>query len=387
MGLSLSENLNTISASVLVAAGFGVALLTWRSSADNVKRLPKPPSIPLLGNMHLLLGGDPMSCFEKWGKTLGPIFRFQMGSQAWVIIKYVEYVELRMGKQSVPNSYSSDASIAHELCSRRGAKYNSRPLDNNLMRILTHDFKNLVADKYGDDWRKRRRFFMDSLGSKRLPTYLEQVNAEARLLIKNLAKTNATPINPTSYIMLLAFNIIMKILADYRLEDPNDPELLEEIELEVRIFKAANPAGNVVAFLPFLNILPQSWVGPKAEDIWDIRNAIEKKFTRFLDMTSQRVANGEDLACFCRDLLDKHKEGQLDWDELIGIMSDTMSAGLETSTTTLVWLMAELANHLKFRWPCIKKWSMSLEFISAFIWQLPSAKPAMPAPTMRTSHS
>ncbi|OZJ01796.1 hypothetical protein BZG36_05535, partial [Bifiguratus adelaidae] len=310
--------------SVLVVAGLGAVLFAWRSSANNAKLLPKPPSIPFLGNMHLLLGGNPMSCFQKWGKKLGPIFRFQMGSQDWIII--------------------NDASIAHELCSGRGTIYNSRPLDNKFARILSHDFKNLGGSKYGDDWRKRRRIFVDALGSRRFPIYLEQIDVEALLLIKNLAKTKSTPIDPTSYMKLLTFNIIMKILADYRLEDPNDPELLEELELEVRLFKAFNPAGNLVAFLPFLKIFPQSWVGPKIEDVWDLRHAVEAKLQRYLDMVSARIANGEDIACFCRDLLEKQQEGQLDRDELIELMSDTMFAGLETSTSTLIWLTAELAN-------------------------------------------
>ncbi|OZJ02254.1 hypothetical protein BZG36_05031 [Bifiguratus adelaidae] len=207
--LSLLEFANAIPTSILISAGLGVIRIVWNSRRDGAKLLPAPPSIPALGNLHLLKG-NPMTCLEDWSKKLGPNYRFRNGGE------------------------------------------------------------------YGDNWIKLRRFFTDALGQRRLPLYLEQINSEARFLIKYVSTKKSTPIDPTMYIMLLTFNVTMKILADYRIDDPNDPELLEELELQTKHFHATYPASNPVELQPFLKVFPQSWVTENRRRVGHSRSMRQK---------------------------------------------------------------------------------------------------------------
>ncbi|OZJ06759.1 hypothetical protein BZG36_00265 [Bifiguratus adelaidae] len=325
MEIVKSENAPIIIASIAAVAGLATTLSLWRKSGRDRKYLPMPPTLPVLGNIHLINGRDPITCFAYWGQKLGHIFRFRMGANDWIII--------------------NDAAVGHELCSRRGAVYNSRSTENSFLKILTKDFHDMASTPYGEDWRKRRRIFMDAMGLRTVPVYVNYINAEAQSLIKNLAAANAAPVDPTQCLMLFTFNVILKIMADERLKDPNEPWLQEGIDSQAKLFGYLGPSGNPVTLFPILRYLPQSWVGPNNQEVRDFKKAYDARLQGILDRVSTWLANGEDIKCFCKDLLEKQKEGAIDSVEIIELLNNTLSAGLETSSTTLAWLIAELANH------------------------------------------
>ncbi|OZJ03717.1 hypothetical protein BZG36_03313 [Bifiguratus adelaidae] len=310
------------------AAALLAAYAIWRRSTKpsykGAKALPQPPTLPLLGNVHLI-GNDPLKCFEYYAQKLGPIFRFDLGSQRWVII--------------------NDAAIAYELTSKRGALYNSRPTRNPFEDIVTHHFKSLASSPYGEEWRKRRRIFMDALGARRLPKYQEYIDLEAEHLFSNIAKTQQQPTSPLPFIQLFTYNVIIKVLIDERFPSPDDPWVVREMEIGEKMFEFVSPTGNLAQIFPILGFLPQTWVGYREEDVQALSKEGYSRFETMIARLKKRLDSGEDVHCFCRDILEKEAQGELDHEEVLTMMGVTIGAGYETTSTTVTWWIAEMANH------------------------------------------
>ncbi|OZJ03439.1 hypothetical protein BZG36_03191 [Bifiguratus adelaidae] len=310
------------------AAAVVVAYAIWRYSAkpsqNGAKPLPQPPSLPVFGNVHLI-DKDPLKCFEYYSQKLGPIFRFDLGAQRLLIV--------------------NDANIAYELTSKRGPLYNSRPTDNPFEAIITQDYRSFASTPYGEVWRKRRRIFMDALGSRRLPKYQEYIDLESQHLLINISNIKQQPTNPLPLIQLFTYNVIIKVLVDERFESPDDPWIVREMEIGGMLFDCLAPTGNLARIFPILRFFPQSWVGYKEEDVRTTVDEGNCRFEVLIDRLKKRLASGEDVQCFVRDILEKEAQGELDHQEVQAMMGVTLAAGYETTASTVTWWIAELANH------------------------------------------
>ncbi|OZJ01756.1 hypothetical protein BZG36_05455 [Bifiguratus adelaidae] len=323
----ISENA-ALAAAAAAAVAMTLGYSLWRlntpkSSFQSAKPLPQPPSLPILGNAHHI-GANSFKCFDYWARKLGPILQFDVGTEHWVIV--------------------SDYQIAYEICSKRGVLYNSRPTNNHFIGILTDGFKSLISCPYGEEWRKLRRIFIDAIGSRRLPKYQEYIDNEVTHLIANIGKTKQQATSPLPLIQLFTYNVIIKLLVDQRFDDAGDPWIVREMEIGEQTSAFLSPTGNPVHVFPILGLLPRSWVGYKEEDVLAVKAEALGRFEIMIAKLRQRLGNGEDVQCFCRDILEKEAEGEMDHDEVLQLMGVTITAGYETTAATITWWIAEIAN-------------------------------------------
>ena len=47
---------------------------------------PGPPTIPLLGNIHLMPARDAHKQFQKWSQEYGPVYSLMLGTKTWIVI-------------------------------------------------------------------------------------------------------------------------------------------------------------------------------------------------------------------------------------------------------------------------------------------------------------
>lgn len=71
---------------------------------------PGPPTLPILGNIHLFPSRDVHLQYQKWAKEYGPIYSLILGTKTMIVL--------------------SSAEVVRDLLDRRSAIYSSRQGEN-----------------------------------------------------------------------------------------------------------------------------------------------------------------------------------------------------------------------------------------------------------------
>lgn len=89
---------------------------------------PGPPTLPLIGNLHLMPSRRAYEQFTEWGKRHGPIYSLMIGSMPMIVLQ----------------SHQS----AKELLDSRGANYSSRPSMYIFSNLASRSMRGLVMVSY-----------------------------------------------------------------------------------------------------------------------------------------------------------------------------------------------------------------------------------------------
>lgn len=77
---------------------------------------PGPPTIPVLGNLHLMPKRDAHLQFQKWAKEYGPVYSLILGTKTLIVLSSDQAVKDLLDKKSAIYSDRQDMYIGQELC-------------------------------------------------------------------------------------------------------------------------------------------------------------------------------------------------------------------------------------------------------------------------------
>ncbi|KAM0034906.1 putative cytochrome P450 [Helianthus debilis subsp. tardiflorus] len=159
---------------------------------------PSPPSIPIIGHLHLI-NGHAHRVLQHLSSKYGPIMALRFGSRLVVVITSPSAVEECFTKNDI-------------ILANRPLLLSGKYLDYNQSTV--------GAAPYGQLWRDLRRIMtLELFSTARLKSYTGVREDEVRSLIKNLYRDsfqNFTKVEMRSRIQGLSFNIVMKMIADKR---------------------------------------------------------------------------------------------------------------------------------------------------------------------------
>ncbi|KAL5857622.1 hypothetical protein ACOSQ3_005080 [Xanthoceras sorbifolium] len=289
------------------------AFKLWFQPTTGRKNLPpSPPSIPVLGHLHILK--PPVHrAFHNLDKKYGPIFSLRFGSQLVVVV--------------------SSASAAEECFTKNDIVFANRP--RLLMgKHLHYNRTTIVQAPYGDHWRNLRRITaIEVLSSNRLNTFSSIRRDEIKRLLEKLSRDSRqgfSMVELKTMFAELTFNVIMRMVAGKRyygddVEDEEEAIRFRKIVTEVGEYSGTSNRGD---FLPILN-----WI--------DGGNFVKK-----VKSLSKRIDE------FLQGLIDEHRSKKVksqpeDYaDQIIkGLILIMLVAGTDTSAVTLEWAMSNLVNH------------------------------------------
>ncbi|KAF3958278.1 hypothetical protein CMV_016797 [Castanea mollissima] len=287
---------------------------------------PSPPSLPILGHLHLVK--KPLHrTFHRLSQKYGHVFSLRFGSRLVVIISSPSAVEECFTKNDIV------------LANRPGL---------SVGRHLGYNYTTLVSAPYGDHWRNLRRIStLEIFSTNRLNMFVGIRRDEVKCLLRKLSKNSCqgfAKVELKSMFSELTFNIIMRMVAGKRYygEDVKDVEEAREFrELVSEVIKmsgASNP-GEFVAFLRWIDY-----------------GGLEKKLKGFAKRTDvfmqglideARNKDEEGKKTMINHLLSLQKsQPEYYTDQIIkGLMLVLILAGTDTSAVTLEWAMSNLINH------------------------------------------
>ncbi|XP_062959206.1 cytochrome P450 2C9-like isoform X2 [Cynocephalus volans] len=191
-------------------------LSLWRQSSGRRKLPPGPTPLPLIGNTLQLGVKNIKQCYRNFSKVYGPVFTVHFGMKPVVVLYGYEAVKealIDMGEEF----------------SGRG----SFPVVERTNKGHGIIFSN------GKRWKETRRFSLMTLrnfgmGKRSIE---DRVQEEARCLVEELRKTNASPCDPTFILGCAPCNVICSIIFQNRFDykDQNFLNLMDKFNENIRI--------------------------------------------------------------------------------------------------------------------------------------------------------
>ncbi|KAJ3680109.1 hypothetical protein LUZ60_016387 [Juncus effusus] len=307
-------------------------LLAFLFTKVNKKRLPPgPTSVPVMGNLLWL--HDSLSNLEqilrKTHARYGPIVTLRVGSFVSIFI--------------------SDRHIAHKMLIQNGATFASRP---PLVPVVKIDSKIINKLPYGPLWRLLRRNLMtETLHPSRVKLFSPARSWVLSILNNKLlkeSKNGELSVEVMGSFQFAMFSLLVFMCFGERL----DEESVKAIGVAERDLLLYDNKRFVFRFAPFI-----------------AKFLFRNRFKTFLAMTQrlkdiyiplinerrehknkkERGRESQYMHSYVDALLDIKipEEGgrNLTDDEIVGLCSEFLTAGTDTTFTALQWIMAELVKH------------------------------------------
>ncbi|KAG6495211.1 alpha-humulene 10-hydroxylase-like [Zingiber officinale] len=313
--------------------GFFVTLLIKRSRSRVHKQQalaplpPGPPKLPLIGNIHQLVGGNPHRILRQLARTLGPLICLRLGQVDLVVASSVEVVE--------------------EIIKRHDLKFANRPTNLTFSKILTYGGRGAVMSPYGGYWKQIRKIYaMELLNSRRVKSFATFREVAVRKLTAEIAsKASAkTPANLSQLVMSMTNELAIRAAFGDKCKQQGEfLHLVEEAVSCVTSFAVA----DMYPSLKFLDTL----TGLKFK-LERVGGKFDKVFDEIIAQRQVALAADQAEDDLIIDVLLKLKdEGNQEFpitsNCVKAIIMEIFLAGTETSSTVIGWAMSELIKNPK----------------------------------------
>ncbi|PON46380.1 Cytochrome P450, E-class, group I [Trema orientale] len=266
--------------------------LLFKTKKRHYKNLPPiPPSLPIIGQLHLLK--HPVHrTFYRLSQKYGPVFSLHFGSRRVVVVSSPSAVEECFTK--------NDIVLAN--------------LPRFLMgKHISYNYTTILASPYGDHWRNLRRIgTVEIFSLSRLDLFLgirrDEIKRLLRKIWRNSVREEFEKVELRSMLPVLTYNIIMRMVAGKRYYGDEG--------YETRVKKLA-----------------------KRTDLFLQRLVEEHRSTTKKDDQSRNTMIDHLLSL-------QESQPQYYTDQIIkGHILILLLAGTDTAAVTVEWAMSNLLNH------------------------------------------
>ncbi|XP_038688537.1 cytochrome P450 71D9-like [Tripterygium wilfordii] len=305
---------------------FLMLLRIWSKSqnkkSNSVVAPPSPWKLPLIGNMHQMIGSRPHRRLRDLANKYGPLMHLQLGELSTIVV--------------------SSPEIAKEVMKTHDITFSTRPYAL-AAEILLYNFKDIVFAPYGDYWRHMRKMCtVELLSGKRVQAMQSIREEEVSEFIKSISLKAMTKINLSKMLISLTYSIISKAATG----------------------KSGDKHG---AFIPLVGEVAEVFGGFSLADMFPsiklfhmisgMRTRLEKlhhEIDKILEniivehkVKKAAIDSSEEVADdFVDVLLNLQEYGDFQFpltaDNIKAVVLDMLVAGSETSSATLQWAMSEL---------------------------------------------
>ncbi|KAF1949794.1 cytochrome P450 [Byssothecium circinans] len=303
----MSVSLYTFFSAILVLALYRLSRVGRRSPGLP----PGPPTLPILGNLHLMPKEKGHLQFQKWAKEYGPIYSLILGTKVMIVL-------------------SSDQTIK-DLLDKRSGIYSSRP-DMYLGGIVSGNLRMLLME-YGEEWRMIRRVVHNNLNIKASRTYLPYQDLENKAMLLGFLETPDLFID---HIRRYTNSLTTQMVFGFRTTSIDDPKLKQ---LFHGFEKFSQVTGTDTAALldlfPILRWLPDA-VLPMRRYAKELHVKEKELYVGHWLNVKKAIKSGTAKPCFCLDLARAQDEEGFS-DDLAGYISGSLlEAGSDTTSATLI---------------------------------------------------
>ncbi|XP_059669703.1 cytochrome P450 71D11-like [Cornus florida] len=297
--------------------------MVLKAKVSSAPKLPPGPwKLPLIGNIHQFVGSIPHRRLRDLAMKHGPLMHLQLGQLPIVVISSAEFAQQVMKK--------------HDIV------FASRPFILSTSIISEND---IAFAPYGDHWRQLRKLcILELLSVKRVQSFRPIREEETSNLIKSILTHTGSLVNLTEKFFSMTYSITAKAAIGKKFH--GQKEFISLVKETIELGGGLNIADLYPSFKMLALI---TGLRPRIEKIH--RN-IDRTLTNIIDehkarkvaaQTGDGEADQEDLVDV---LLRLQKEGNLEipltMTTVKSVILDMFIGGIETSSNTLGWIIAEM---------------------------------------------
>ncbi|XP_027182968.1 premnaspirodiene oxygenase-like isoform X1 [Coffea eugenioides] len=302
----------------------------WKRSKAAQKFPPSPLKLPVIGNMHHLVGSPPHHALRKLARQHGALMHLQLGEISSIVV-------------SSPH-LAKEIMKTHDLAFADRAEFLTS-------KILMYNSSDIACCPYGDYWRQMRKICtLELLSAKNVRSFGSIRQDEASHLVASVQALAAAGklVNiseklysyTSSMVCRAAFGKVSKDLHREFLQLTSESAPLSstfDISDLFPSFKILHPLLSVKSQLVKIHLKMDKLLG----------NIIDQHID---NLARTNMATGESGNEDLIDVLLRVKEsGDLQFpianNNIKAIVIDVFSAGTETSSTTVEWAMSEMVRN------------------------------------------
>nr|WEX29781.1 p-coumarate 3-hydroxylase [Ligustrum robustum] len=290
---------------------------------------PGPRPLPVVGNLYDI---KPVlvRCFTEWSQVYGPIFSVYLGSHLNVVVNNAE-----LAKEVLKDN---DQQLANRNRTRTIEKFSKNGMD-------------LIWADYGPHYVKVRKLCtLELFSAKRIDALRPIREDEVTSMVESIFKDCSSPEKKGKALMLREYLGMMAFLHVTRLtfgkRFMNNEGVIDGQGQELKgILNDAIKLGtkkSLAEYLPWFRFLFKAENEALAE-----HDSRADHFTKKImeEHSIARKKTGDTKNHFVDALLTLQKQYDLSQDTIIGLLWDMISAGMDTTTITVEWAIAELVRN------------------------------------------
>ncbi|XP_036192436.1 cytochrome P450 2C18-like [Myotis myotis] len=300
-------------------------LSLWIQSSGRRKLPPGPTPLPIIGNLLQLDVKNISKSLSNLSKVYGPVFTVYFGIKPTVVLHGYEAIKEALIDRGEEFAGRGSFPVAEKVSQGFGILFSS-----------------------GKRWKEIRRFSLMTLrnlgvGKRNIE---DRVQEEARYLVEELRKTNASPCDPTFILGCAPCNVICSIIFQKRFDykDKVFLNIMERFNENVKIL--SSPWIQIYNNCPaLLDYFPGSQ-NKIFKNIAFIRSYVTEKTKEH--QASLDIHNPRDFIDYFLIKMEQEKHnphGEFTIDNLTITVSDFFGAGTETTSTTLRYALLLLLKH------------------------------------------
>ncbi|KAJ7746427.1 cytochrome P450 [Mycena maculata] len=271
---------------------------------------PGPPTVPLLGNLHMFPTESIYYKLTTWARKYGGIYSLKLGPGTVIVL--------------------TDVAAVKELMERRGPNTADRPA--MLVNDIVTGGLNMVFMHYGGTWRTFRRTAHAILTHQAAARHLPIQQAEATQLLHDILDH---PESFYTHIQRFTYSVVVSVLYGNRAPRYETPETVAFYDYECQFEHILEPGATPpVDMLPIFNLVPERWAKWK-RDCRRVRNLQRAVYFGLLDETGGRLRSGSANGSYLEEVLGRQEEFGMDR-EMIGYLGGILvEAGAATTYSYL----------------------------------------------------
>ncbi|KAF7369235.1 putative cytochrome P450 [Mycena venus] len=275
---------------------------------------PGPPTLPLLGNLHLLPTEFIHYKFTEWSRKYGGFYSLKLGSGTAVVL--------------------TDPAAVKELMDKRSPNTMDRP-PLHLAEVVTQGLNlvlSIVLSRYTEKWKILRSAAQAILTPQASARHLPIQQAEAVQLAHDILQS---PESFYTHIQRYSNSVILSVLYGKRSPRFETPETVTFYKVEHEWTTLLEPGATPpMDYFPFLKYVPERWAKWKQVAKF-VRKLQRDMYFRLLDESQERLRRGAGNGSYVEELIERQDELKLDR-EMLGYLGGVLiETGSETTTSYL----------------------------------------------------
>ncbi|KAJ8072218.1 hypothetical protein PM082_015776 [Marasmius tenuissimus] len=307
----MPQNLPQISVAILLTVTvFWLFTKILKIGQRQLHLPPGPPTVPILGNLHIFPTENTHYKLTEWARQYGDIYSLKLGPGAAIVLTGIEAVE--------------------ELMQKRSASTLDR-LPSYIVETIT-DGLHVALGRFSEKWRALRKAAHTVLTPSAVANHLPIQRAE---IIQTLYDILQTPDNFFNHLSRYPNSTIMSVVYGKRRPRYESHEAIAFYETNHLWNSILEPGAHPpIDLLPFLKYIPEKWATWK-QLARSIRRKQRDLYFGLVAETEKRMKMGEENGSYMEQVLSRQEELRLDR-EMIGYLGGTLlEGGSETSASLL----------------------------------------------------